>query len=252
MSARQVKRYKAETVIVMSSKRWSVTPAQHDFMVKHQAHITRAKLAAMLNAEFGLNLNTEQVRSYTKRMGLKRVIRTMINNGDELQWIAKHQANTPRGELTAKFNERFGKAISVTQMNGYCRRKGLWMDDLIRNRKPIGHISRHGKFLNIKISKSEWQSLHRYIWEKHHGKKVPDGFMIVFADGDVDNVDIDNLVCVRETISVTINHTNPANTDNPDLNKAIMLTESLNAMVRDYFKSQQTKSIKKDYLCERL
>lgn len=78
-------------------------------MVKHQAHITRAKLAAMLNAEFGLNLTTEQVRSYTKRMGLKRVIRTMINNGDELKWIAKHQANTPRGELTAKFNERFGK-----------------------------------------------------------------------------------------------------------------------------------------------
>lgn len=229
----------------MTSKPWYITPAEHAFIVKHQAHITRAKLTALLNAEFGCHLSIEQVRSYTKRMGLKRVIRTMIDDGAELEWITKHQPDTPRGELTAMFNEKFGKSVSITQMNGYCSRKGLFMDDLIRNRKRVGHVSRHGRFLNIKVSKAEWQTLHRYIWEKHHGKKVPDGFMIVFADGDVDNVDIDNLVCVRETISVTINHTNPANTESPALNKAIMLTESLNAMINDHVKREKANEGKR-------
>ena len=218
----------------MASNRWDVTPAEHAFIVKHQAHITRAKLTAMINAEFGHNLSVEKVRSYTKRNNLNRVIRTMIDDGAELDWIAKHQADTPRNELTTIFNKLFGKTVSITQMNGYCQRKGLYMHDLIRNRKPIGTISRHGRFLNIKVSKTEWKTLHRYVWEQHHGKKVPDGFMIVFADGNSDNVeDINNLVCVRETVSLIINHTNAANTMDPNLNKAIMLTASLNAMVKD-------------------
>lgn len=202
-------------------------------MVKHQAHITRAKLAAMLNAEFGLNLTTEQVRSYTKRSGLNRVIRTMIADGPEHDWIAKHQLDTPRNELTATFNKRFGKSISIMQMNGYCQRKGLYMDDLIRNRKPVGTIKRHGRFLRIKINATQWQTLHRFTWERHNGKKVPEGFMIAFADGNSDNVDVNNLVLVRESIGLVIHYNNRADTDNPSLNKAIMLTASLNAMVRD-------------------
>ena len=94
-------------------------------MVKHQAHITRAQLTAMLNDKFGHNLSVEKVRSYTKRSGLNRVIRTMITDGPEHDWIARHQLDTPRNELTATFNKRFGKSISIMQMNGYCHRKGL-------------------------------------------------------------------------------------------------------------------------------
>lgn len=202
-------------------------------MVKHQAHITRAQLTAMLNDKFGHNLSVEKVRSYTKRSGLNRVIRTMIADGPEHDWIAKHQLDTPRNELTATFNKRFGKSISIMQMNGYCRRKGLYMDDLIRNRKPVGTIKRHGRFLRIKINATQWQTLHRFTWERHHGKKVPDGFMIAFADGNSDNVDVNNLVLVRESIGLVIHYNNRADTDNPSLNKAIMLTASLNAMVRD-------------------
>lgn len=217
----------------MSSKRWNVTPAEHDFMVKHQAHITRAQLTAMLNDKFGHNLSVEKVRSYTKRSGLNRVIRTMITDGPEYDWIAKHQLDTPRNELIATFNKRFGKSISIMQMNGYCQRKGLYMDDLIRNRKPVGTIKRHGRFLRIKINATQWQTLHRFTWERHHGKKVPEGFMIAFADGNSDNVDVNNLVLVRESIGLVIHYNNRADTDNPSLNKAIMLTASLNAMVRD-------------------
>ena len=201
-------------------------------MAKHQAHITRAQLTAMLNDKFGHNLSVEKVRSYTKRSGLNRVIRTMITDGPEHDWIARHQLDTPRNELTATFNKRFGKSISIMQMNGYCHRKGLYMDEIIRNRKPVGTVKRHGRFLNIKINATQWQTLHRFTWERYHGKKVPEGFMIAFADGNSDNVDIDNLVCVPESISLVISHNNKANTSDPNLNKAIMLTEALNSMVK--------------------
>ena len=186
----------------------------------------------MLNDKFGHNLSVEKVRSYTKRSGLNRVIRTMITDGPEHDWIARHQLDTPRNELTATFNKRFGKSISIMQMNGYCHRKGLYMDEIIRNRKPVGTVKRHGKFLNIKINATQWQTLHRFTWERHNGKKVPEGFMIAFADGNSDNVDIDNLVCVPESISLVISHNNKANTSEPNLTKAIMLTDALNSMVK--------------------
>ncbi len=217
----------------MASNRWNVTPAEHSFIVKHQAHITRAELTAKLNDEFGHNLSVEKVRSYTKRSGLNRIIKTMISDGAEHDWIIKHQLDTPRNELTATFNKVFGKSISITQMNSYCNRNKLLMGELIRNRKPVGTIKRHGRFLRIKINKTEWQTLHRYVWEQHHRKKIPDGFMIAFADGNSDNVDVNNLVLVRESIGLVIHYNNRADTDNPSLNKAIMLTASLNAMVRD-------------------
>lgn len=216
----------------MASNRWNVTPAEHAFMVKHQAHVSRAKLTIMLNDAFGGNLSVEKVRSYTKRSGLNRIIKTMIDKGIERDWVAKHQLDTPRNELTAMFNRRFDKSLSVTQMNGYCNRNGMYMDDLIRNRKPIGTINRHGRFLRIKTTKTEWQTLHRYVWEQHHRKKIPDGFMIAFADGNSDNVDIDNLVCVPESISLVISYNNKATTSDPNLNKAIMLTEALNSLVK--------------------
>ena len=44
----------------------------------------------------------------------------------------------------------------------------------------------------IRLSAGEWEPLHRHIWEKVHGP-IPEGFNIVFKDGDSFNCDIDNL-----------------------------------------------------------
>ena len=219
----------------MATKRtyWHITPAQHDFIVEHQANISRRELTEKFNKEFGLNLKVENVRSYAKRNGLFRKISVMISSEGH-QWLVENQAGMGRRELTASYNNRFGTDFSTPQVSHYCNRKGLNADEIIRNRKRIGTITRHDKFLYIKTANpSVWQPLHRVQWESYHGKKIPVGFMITFADGDVDNHARDNLVCVRDSISIVINHCNRADTPDPELNKAIMLTESLRAMVKD-------------------
>lgn len=219
----------------MSAKRWNVLPAHHDFIAKHQAHISRAELTARFNQEFGLDVKEENVRSYAKRKGLNRVIKLMVATDEQHQWIVDNQAGMSRRQLTTGFNSRFDMALRVTQLTSYCRRHGLKANSIIRNRKPIGTISNQGKWLCIKTANpSTWELLHHVQWESYHGKKVPDGFMVIFADGDNRNFARDNLVCVRDSISIIINHTNRANTDNPELNKLILLTESLNAMVNDH------------------
>lgn len=214
--------------------RWNVTPAHHDFIVKHQAHISRAALTVKFNKKFGLNTTVDSMRSYTKRNGLNIVIKTMVSNAEQRAWIVENQAGLERRTLTQCFNNRFGKSLKVPQLTAYCCRNGLKADRIIRNCKPVGTISRQGKWLCIKTANpNKWEPLHRVQWEAYNRKKIPSGFMILFADGDCDNLSANNLVCVHESASITINHSNKADTNNPDLNKAIMLTASLNALVSE-------------------
>jgi hypothetical protein len=44
----------------------------------------------------------------------------------------------------------------------------------------------------IRISKSKWEALHRYLWEEAHGP-VPEGYIVSFKDGDPMNCVLENL-----------------------------------------------------------
>lgn len=66
------------------------------------------------------------------------------------------------------------------------------------NWKPVGseRIDTEGYTL-IKIAEPrKWALKHRIIWEEHYKKKVPRDCVIIFADGDKSNFNIENLVCV--------------------------------------------------------
>ena len=47
----------------------------------------------------------------------------------------------------------------------------------------------------LKIRDSNWQLMHRVIYEKYHGP-VPKGSIVTFKDGNTMNCDIDNLICI--------------------------------------------------------
>lgn len=48
----------------------------------------------------------------------------------------------------------------------------------------------------MKVSEGQWRAVHQLTWEQHHGKPVPKGHSIVFRDGDHDNYDPENLLCL--------------------------------------------------------
>ncbi len=51
------------------------------------------------------------------------------------------------------------------------------------------------QYLWIRISESNWQEYHRYLWEKHNGE-IPEGKIIVFKDGNQMNCSLDNLEAI--------------------------------------------------------
>jgi len=64
-------------------------------------------------------------------------------------------------------------------------------------RKEIGHLkkNRHSmwvrKINNTGLYRRDWAYEHRRLWEEKHGE-IPCGHMLIFKDGDHDNLSIDN------------------------------------------------------------
>ena len=74
------------------------------------------------------------------------------------------------------------------------------------NHRPVGseRITKDG-YHEIKIAEpSKWELKHRLIYEKHYGK-VPLEHAVIFADGNKNNLDIDNLILVSRKELLKLN-----------------------------------------------
>lgn len=102
------------------------------------------------------------------------------------------------------------------------------------NHRPIGsqRICSKDKYVIEKVAEPDvWKHKHRILWEEHYGE-IPEDCVIRFIDKDRMNITIENLICVPQGANSVLNLHNRADTDNPDLNKAIILTETLRHEIR--------------------
>ncbi len=59
--------------------------------------------------------------------------------------------------------------------------------------EPIGMVKMRSEYLYIKVgTPSKWELYHRYVWQQQNGK-IPDGMIVVFIDGNQENVCLENL-----------------------------------------------------------
>lgn len=71
-----------------------------------------------------------------------------------------------------------------------------------------------------------YRGKHVLIWERTHGRHIPDKTAVLFADGNKRNFDPDNLVAVPRKLLVVINHCNIPYFDRPSLEAAIKIAEN--------------------------
>jgi hypothetical protein len=97
-----------------------------------------------------------------------------------------------------------GKKIS-DETRAKCQHTFYKKGSIPPNVKPVGYERINGEgYVEIKVAegKGQFVSKHRVIWEQQNGP-VPARHVIIFADGDKTNFDIDNLVCVsRQDLAV--------------------------------------------------
>lgn len=97
------------------------------------------------------------------------------------------------------------------------------------NHRPIGstRVDPDG-YTYIKIADpKEWVLYHQMLWEKAHGEKIKDDEVVIFADGDKSNFDIDNLVKINRKNLAFLNRKGLIFEDK-DLTKAGVIVSKLN------------------------
>lgn len=146
---------------------------QDKFLRNNVKNISNIDLADLMNKQFGLSLTSRQINTYKKNHKLCSGIITRFEKGH------------------MPFNK--GKKIQNMPRNSGMYKKG----NKPHNYLPIGTERINGDgYIDVKVADpNKWVAKHVLIWEAAHGKK-PKGAVIVFADQNYNNLNLDNLVLV--------------------------------------------------------
>ncbi len=88
-----------------------------------------------------------------------------------------------------------------------CEKGWFQKGHIPHNHVPIGtETLTSAGYLKIKVAEpNRWCFKHIMEWEKHRGK-VPEGCMISFKDGNHQNCNIENLMCITRIENAILNH----------------------------------------------
>ncbi|MFU1797352.1 HNH endonuclease signature motif containing protein [Paenibacillus azoreducens] len=152
---------------------------QTEFVVSHVRGLSNLELANLVNETFNLNLTSKQIKTWKQNHGLSSGLR-----GSE--------GHAPPNKGTKGLYNVGGNRTSF--------KKG----QRALNYKPVGseRIDRDGYTL-IKVSDEgpwhkRWRHKHKVVWEEKHGS-IPKGHVILFADQNKRNIDLDNLILIKQS-----------------------------------------------------
>ncbi len=187
---------------IRSSASWKSkwTDEVIQFMIDNYKGRDNIELAELLNQKFNLNTNGDRVcnvkANLIRRNGID--LRTGINRG------CFKKGNVPINKGT--------KGMFNVGGNSGSFKKGNISDNAV----PIGteRIRHSGSkkddkgYLCVKVcdgnKNKNWIPKQRYIYEQHYGK-VPEDQIVIFADGDRNNFDINNLVLISKSENLILN-----------------------------------------------
>lgn len=154
----------------------------------------------------------------------------------ELSFISANR-EMPRRELTAAFNERFGRSVMQNNISALCKRKG-WMTGRTgffakgmvpwnasvagtgrlkansgsfkkghcpKNIRPVGAERTVKGVVWVKVAEPNvWRMKSYLVWEAA-GRKLDKGFLLLHVDGDFTNNTLENLMPVRRADLAKLN-----------------------------------------------
>ena len=169
------------------------------------------EIAQMMNERYSLQMTAEQVRAWKKNHKVSSGYDTRYRPGRS-SW------NSGR-----KFPGR---------TNSGCFTDGHEAE----NSLPIGSIRKHGGYWVKKTTNfaknDNWEYLHRLIWEEANGP-VPDDCIVIFLDGNKDNLDLENLMCVTRAAACIANNKYGTVKGEPELNRAILQVSQLRRTINE-------------------
>lgn len=198
----------------MENKRHSWTKEEIDFVKEVYPYYSNAEICKMVFERFGWMPNDRKISNIKS---LHKLPNKVISNSGHFE-----KGHTPwnKGE---PMSEETKKKLERTWF-----KKG---EKPIISR-PIGFIRNDvNGYTYIKVADPDvWKLYHRLLWEEAHGEQIKENEVIMFADGNKNNFDIDNLVKVSKANMAYLNK-NKLIFEDKDLTKAGVAVSKLHEKI---------------------
>lgn len=160
------------------------------FLKDNVKGISFKQLVEKFNKKFNLNLSESSIANRKNALKLSSGIK-----GGQFQ----------KGHIPANKGKKWNEYVSEQgQINS--RKTTFQKGHIPHNHKPVGseRINVDG-YIEIKVKEPNIFVLkHRWVWEQKYGK-IPKDKMIIFLDGNKQNLDLENLALINRNEHLTMN-----------------------------------------------
>lgn len=186
-----------------------------EFFQAHNAGRSVPEMTALLNETFGMAYTESQVRAFRKNHRLPSGCDTRFRPGQR-PWSAGK-----------RIEEICRTPEALERVRGTHYRKG----HSPHNQVPVGtEVFRDGYWWVKTGMPNHWRAKHRLIYEQAHGVRLRRGDVVMFLDGNAENMDPDNLVLVSNRENQLLNHWR-FRSDDPELTRTGLAVVRLHVAV---------------------
>lgn len=167
------------------------TEEEYQFLIDNVKGITLKELTQRFNKRFNTNISENAIANQKAKLG----IRSGIMGGQ----FPKGLVPWNKGKKGSMSPEQYEKCKATMFKKG----------QVPQNHKPVGseRIDRDG-YVHVKVAEpNKWRPKHRVLWEKVNGP-IPKKYRLIFADGNRQNITLDNLILVSYAQSFIMNQKN--------------------------------------------
>lgn len=190
--------------------------------IKDNVVNTEKDLTEMVNKKFGTNYSVSSISNLKTKLG----IRSGLVGGQ----FQKGQPAYNKGKKWDDFMSPEAQANS--------RKTTFKKGNIPHNHRPVGseRVNVDG-FTEVKVAEpNKWKLKHRLVWEEAHGK-IPEGYKVIFLDGNRQNIQLSNLEMVKAAEEFIMNQRSLFNKD-ANLTKSGVLVSKVQHKVFELKKSK--------------
>lgn len=192
-----------------------------DFIKNHKNDYDNKTMAQKINEKFNTSYTYVQISLFRNRNNLEY----RLFCKEALEYMRNHNQDSYE-QLKDDVNSIFNKDYSLQQIKSACYWYKLREFQKRRERESFSKPDfserlRKSKAARIEIKiNGKWIPKSKYVYETSTGKKVQDDEVIVFLDGDFNNFDLNNLLCVkRDLLAIVNSHLSGTCKNNAELTK---------------------------------
>ena len=192
-----------------------------DFIKKHKNDYDNKTMAQKINEKFNTSYTSVQIRLFRSKNNLEY----RLFCKEALEYMRNHNQDSYE-QLKDDVNSIFNKNYSLQQIKSACYWYKLREYQKRRERESFSKPDFSERLKKSKASRIEikingkWISKSKYVYETSTGKKVQDDEVIVFLDGNINNFDLNNLLCVKKGLLSFVNgHLSGTCKNNAELTK---------------------------------